>query len=206
MMLYQNMRKIIGFFGFMLPLTLIIINMIAEKQFVVLNSISAYYYSNVRDILVGVLFIITFFLFNYKGYDKLDNIITNICGLSALLIAIFPMSNGSISNSIFQNQRLNEIIHFSSATLLFICFSFMSIFLFTKSDKKILDKRKKNKNYIFIACGILIILSIIIIGVVQVINNETFNNKYHFVLWFETLALCSFGISWLTKADVILKN
>ena len=51
---------------------------------------------------------------------------------------------------------------------------------------------------------------IVCIAFIALISMTKFLNewkiKYHFVFWFESLALFSFGFSWITKAEVIFKE
>ena len=54
------------------------------------DSISAYYYTSMRDVFVGVLAAIGVFLFCYRGPDKKDNFWTNVAGLCAVGIGLFP--------------------------------------------------------------------------------------------------------------------
>ena len=53
-------------------------------------SISAYYYTPMRDIFVGILFAIGSFLYLYKGFSRQENYALNCAGLLALGIAVFP--------------------------------------------------------------------------------------------------------------------
>ena len=61
-----------------------------QNGFVILDSISNYYYTNMRDFFVGLLFAISLFLISYTGYEKIDNIVGNISGLFALEINNVP--------------------------------------------------------------------------------------------------------------------
>ena len=62
------------------------------------RSISAYYHAvgptfhSMRNWLVGSLFVVGFFLYLYKGFSKLENILLNIGGVLAVLVALVPMT------------------------------------------------------------------------------------------------------------------
>ena len=48
-------------------------------------------------------------------------------------------------------------------------------------------------------------LLVIVVNFAGLISVETFD-KYHLMFWMETVAVVSFGVSWLIKAEVILKD
>ena len=53
-------------------------------------SMSAYYYSLMRDVFVGVLFAIGACLFLYEGFSKTEGWVLNAAGILAICIALFP--------------------------------------------------------------------------------------------------------------------
>ncbi len=86
---YKALRRLIGFLGMLLPIVLIIGGWIFAKD-AIQQSISLYYYSNMRDFMVGILFLVGLFLMTYKGTLVIDNVITTITGIAGLSVAIFP--------------------------------------------------------------------------------------------------------------------
>ena len=87
---YLNLRLCIGVLGVALPFILRIGSAIFPPD---PYSVSAYYYSAERNILVASLCVLGTFLLTYQGYDKLDSRITNICGAATIGVALFPTSN-----------------------------------------------------------------------------------------------------------------
>jgi hypothetical protein len=59
---------------------------------------------------------------------------------------------------------------------------------------------------VYLVCGILIILSIILIAVVMFLPAAANIHRINPVFWLETIALFAFGISWLVKGEVVLKD
>jgi len=53
-------------------------------------SLSAYYYTGMKNVFVGTLCAIGVFLFSYRGYSKKDNIAANIAAFCAIGTALFP--------------------------------------------------------------------------------------------------------------------
>ena len=87
---YLSLRQAIGWIGILLPFTLMLGVLVIFRGNPVRISISMYYYTGMRDVLVGALCAIGLFLFFYRGYSKWDNWAGNIAGFFALGIALFP--------------------------------------------------------------------------------------------------------------------
>lgn len=209
---YLTMRKLIGIFSLSLPIVLIIGSLIFSNCNQILSSISEYYHSNMRDVFVGILCAISLFLFSYKGYDIKDFIATKLASILALGIAFFPttvelQSTSCIIQPIHENHIFG-IIHLVSAALFFILLAYMSLFLFTKSNKTKSDIsiEKKIRNIIYRVCGIIMIICIIIIAIITMLPKNSNINKYSPVFWLETIALFAFGISWLIKGKSLFKD
>jgi len=67
---YLSLRKAIGFLGILLPFVLYFGALIIFGTGLQ-TSISGYYHTGMRDVYVGTLCVIGFFLFSYKGGEKL---------------------------------------------------------------------------------------------------------------------------------------
>ncbi|MBI1804932.1 MAG: hypothetical protein HY033_06060 [Ignavibacteriae bacterium] len=126
----------VGIMGMALPVVACIWSVLFSDCHILLDSISAYYHTNMRDIFVGILCAVSFFLFAYHGYDNLDFITFKIASISALGIAFFPAlinNKSSCINLAINASIITNILHYSSAAIFFIVLAFISIFLFTKS-------------------------------------------------------------------------
>ena len=196
---YLTMRKVIGWMGFLLVPVLIIGTLLLDHKDAIKVSVSAYYYSHTRNILVGALCGISLFLFSYHGYSWKDSLASKVAGLFALGIAFFPTSE--------TNDKTDpiSIIHYIAAGVFFITLSYISYFLFTKSSGHI-TKQKKQRNHIYKVCGIIMILSAAGIPLVKIDFINTYISFLKPVLILETSALASFGFSWLTKGEFLLKD
>lgn len=192
---YYALRILIGATGILLPLLLIIGNLIANNTLLIEESVSDYYdNSTAGDILVGVLFVLGFFLMTYKGYDKTDSRIANFGCVFALGVALFPTTS---------SNHIVHIMHFVFALLLFTVFIIFSIYLFRKTGpNKVQNKQKDKRNLVYLICGIIMIACIASIAM-SMLFLETISKNYNLVFWFESLALISFGISWVTKAEFL---
>lgn len=208
---YLNLRIGLGFVGFFLPIILVVGTWSFTDCTQLQPSISHYYYTIMGDYFVGSLCAVAMFLFFYKGVDKQDSIFANFAAVFALLVAFFPTNPST--NSICQYISTNKItslnaVHYSAAALLFASFAYFSIFLFTKTDPtKPMTKHKIIRNRIYFICGIIIIVCIALIAIYNFVGNlETIFAKYKPTLLLESIALFAFGISWITKGEMILKD
>ena len=191
---YFTLRILIGAAGISLPILLVIGKLIAENSFRLEYSISDYYdNSTAGDILVGVLFSLAFFLVSYKGYAPIDSIAANLGCAFALGVALFPTTS---------KNTFVHYAHFVFAFLLFSIFIFFSLYLFRKSVPHP-TKQKKNRNKVYLICAILMILCIAGIAVAQIFE---IGPNLHVVFWLESIALISFGFSWITKAEVLFHD
>jgi len=191
---YYALRILIGATGILLPLLLIIGNFVAYNNFEIEFSVSDYYdNSTAGDILVGVLFVLGFFLMAYKGYDRIDSRAANLGCIFSLGVALFPTTS---SNNVI------HIMHFVFALLLFSVFIFFSIYLFRKTGPGRRTKQKDRRNTVYLVCGIIMIFCIVCIAI-GMLWLESLSARYQLVFWFESIALISFGISWVTKAEFL---
>lgn len=62
------------------------------------------------------------------------------------------------------------------------------------------------RNKVYSVCGYLIVASIAGAGISFAVRQYPFFDLYRPVFWFESLAVVSFGVSWLTKGEAILKD
>lgn len=196
---YLALRKAVGWIGILLPFALMIGLFLLFRGERIQDSISQYYYSKMRNVLVGALCSIALFLFFYRGYDNWknlnwDRIITNAGGILAIGIAFFPTTEKGPTDLIGS-------IHLICASLFFILLACYSMFVFTRKAPTP-TKQKLVRNTIYFVCGIIMIISLIAI-LVYFKFFETEESQSSFVFWGETVALIAFGISWLTKGGAL---
>jgi hypothetical protein len=86
---YMFLRQTVGWIGTLLPVVLLAGNAISSTT-PRPDSMSGYYYTDMRNILVGALCALGVFLVAYEGYDDVDRWITNIAGFGAIGVAFCP--------------------------------------------------------------------------------------------------------------------
>ena len=214
------MRTVIGLLAVCLPFMVMLGYVIVSGQkFVILDSISAYYYSCARNAFTGTLCMVGLFLMAYKGYNDRENITFNIAAGLAVLIALFPMNPCDQCCNFADNfgpvvsmvhRCWFNYIHFSCATALFIILGYASLFFFTISDKDEPGHKKTQRNFIYIVCGVIIWCALAFYGVYMIMDLKwphagfvEFLTNHHVLFFVETTCLESFGIAWLIKGEAI---
>jgi hypothetical protein len=206
---YMSMRRLIGILGMALPFIVVIGGAINNCDYNVQGSISLYYYTNMSDFFVGLLCAVSLFLTSYKGHEN-DHIFTVLSGIFALGIAFFPTSMDPASYQkvgIFQIcDNVSMWIHLSFAASYFLTLAYISYFLFTKTDRKKIKRKKRIRNRIYQTCGIVMASSILLIFIFFLFFENTWISNYKPVLILEAVALIAFGYSWLIKGETFFKD
>lgn len=205
---YLTLRKLIGVLGILLPIVCLFGGSLFQNN-PVLDSISAYYHSNMRDILTGLLVGVSLFLITYKGYEVRDTLMATLSGIAGFGIAIFPCASRiepSSTVGVFQlTPPLAGYLHYGSSALFFILLGINSLFLFTLGDKENWTKRKSFRNAIYRLCGLVIFASLLTLAILSMIlGEELVATAWTFV--FEAVMLLAFGISWLVKGETLFTD
>ena len=192
---YLTLRRVVGVLGVSLPVVLALWGFSLLGGFRILLSISDYYALRTRDVFVGTLFTIAWFLFTYRGYDRRDDVAGNWACLFAIGTALFPNTG----------TRFERAAHFASASLLFLVLAYFSLFLFTKTSGTP-TRMKRARNEVYRLCGVLMLACIGLIGVYKLGLDESPLQHLKPVFWLESLALWAFGVSWFVKGETILTD
>jgi hypothetical protein len=215
---YLNLRLCIGVLGVALAFILRIGSAIFPPD---PYSISAYYYSAERNILVASLCVLGTFLLTYQGYDKLDSRITNVCGAATIGVALFPTSNPG-----FKPAWVGHV-HPVAAGIALAGQALMAL-QFTQSAPRAQTARwrddlkrmlraltfryappvqgnKLTRNRIYSACAWLITIGVAL-ALAQNFWPGSVKAETQWMFWFESLSIASFGIAWLVKGETLFKD
>ena len=154
-------------------------------------SISATYY--VCPALAAILTSASIVLMCYDGYDKWDSMVTTISGVFGLCIVLFPCNCDVAGDYVgfFQLPvKVSSVLHCTSAVIFFCLLAYNDLFLFTKHELEVTDK-KKIRNIVYVVCGIGMLCAMVLMPLPIHFPAKTW--------WVEMIALTFFGISWLTK-------
>jgi hypothetical protein len=180
-------------------------------------SISAYYHGGLRDVFVGSLVAIGIFLICYNGYQRIDNLAANCAGAAVLVVALCPTwedprrppvrwdSFTLFSGPDFPDPPVIGYLHLAAASVFFVILAAMSLFLFTRSGPT-QTREKRQRNRVYVACGIIILASLVAIVAGRLLLGAGFARTTSLLFWAESVAIVAFGVSWLVKGEVILKD
>ena len=212
---YRMLRNAVGIIGILLPVWLVLGGVYVFQVPGTPPSISDYYHTEMRDWLVGGLFAIGVFLFSYKGYDDpnsvyerlyerlpvrgTDDLASTVAGICAVGVAIFPTRTPpTIVIPFLENERF-AVLHVLSAAGFFLSLACISFFLFPKHHGLEMDDPTGNEQLIYKACGVAIVVFLLLIGGVWTFSDNSPVGPVHPVVVLETLALWAFGVSWIIK-------
>jgi hypothetical protein len=211
---YMALRRAVGVLGLTLPIVLGLGAWVIF-QTGIQQSISDYYYTGMRNIFVGVLCAIGVFLMNYTGYKQVGDRpgdptgIFHLSGAFAIGVALFPTSPSNPTTI----EWLVGIAHLTFAALFFITLAYVSLVLFTRTDpNKTLTARRRSRIRVYRICGwailsaigLIVLLAILPDGIAQgIAQGIGIGNP---VFWLEAIAVMAFGVSWLTKGRMILRD
>ena len=154
----------------------------------ILNSVSAYYHTGMRDVFVGSLCAIAVFLMSYHGYERKDDIAGDVACIFALGVALLPTIPEA---NVTPRDRTLGALHLLSAAGFFLTLAYFSLALFRKTDPTRPPTRRKRQRkavYTFCGCTILVCVALILVAI------------------FQAAAIVAFGVSWFTKGEAILKD
>jgi hypothetical protein len=199
---YLFFRRCLACVGFTFPFILVIGRWIYQGPGI-LDSISAYYYSVMNNFFVGVLCAIGSFLICYR-YERKDDILGDIAGFFAIGVALFPTAPDVGAT---QPQMVIGVFHYVFAVGFFVTSATFALWLFRKTDPtKDPTPRKRLRNLIYLICGITIVACLVLIFIHRILPDNSWLQPLHPDFFLEFIALLAFGISWLVKADWILKD
>ncbi|WP_298795946.1 DUF998 domain-containing protein [uncultured Pseudonocardia sp.] len=197
---YLGLRRAVGYIGIGLPFVLLFGKLLVQGG-PLPGSISAYYYSDMRNVLVGALFAVAIFLISYR-YDRPDARAGVLAGVMAIGVALFPTSPADPT----VQARVIGTVHLVCAAVFFLTLAYFSYFLFTRTDQVEPTPRKKQRNVVYRVCGILIVVCIVLAVLADNLLGKVLVDELHPVFWLESVAIVAFGVSWLIKGETILRD
>lgn len=238
---YMTLRKAIGWIAMCLPFAVFLGNWVIFSRHVIAclapisnklpDSLSGYYYSHMRDVFVGGMWAAGVFLLFYRGHDLLERWATNLAGLFALGIALFPTTspvNDSLQTNICSpvnpvvsqpapNGPTIGLVHLGCLCGLMTMITLMA-WRFTRpySDHEIdtmadddreierTPRLKARNNRIYWGC----IAAIAVAGAFALVQEFAFSqgvkSEAPWLLYAETLAFLAFGAAWFVKGRALL--
>jgi uncharacterized membrane protein YiaA len=214
----NTLRKLVGVLGMLLPALLWLFLRIFSGRVEGLESMSHYYYTRSNGVFTITISLLAIFLMIYRGKEPIDFWLSTVAGVFALCVLMFPTSNliklcqdvclpeSRYAITFIVEDKARIAFHFLSAGIFLFSLAMMALFIFTKSDKKNPADRtpqKRTRNKIYRTCGALMITAILMVAFGDKIFSEEFYASHNLTFWMETVAVESFGLSWVIKAEMI---
>lgn len=201
---YHALRQAVGCIAISLPVALLLWSLVAGGKQQIPFAISAYYYTPMRDVLVGSLCAIGFFNLCARGYDWRDELAGLVSAISALGLAFCPTWPPGGGDRLA--QRLSEAHHFF-AELFFATLAVMCLVLFrTTAVNRTLTRAKRRRNMVYLVCGIVMLVCGVVDFVCQQMRPIPTWGPVGSIFCCEFVALEAFGIAWLVKGKTFRKN
>ncbi|MCK8463513.1 hypothetical protein MUY35_06585 [Aliiroseovarius sp. S1339] len=218
-----RLRRAIGAIGLTLPFVLIANVFLFDVP--MQDSISAFFFTELREVFVSASAGVGLFLVAYEGYSRrpdevlTDRLVSTISGVAVFTTAFVPtLCHSEVCYTplaLFDRlippsmDQIQQNIHFSAAGIFLVCMGITSLRLFTRctTANPLLHKRRRNQCYrIF---GWTILAMVVLIGVVKLLLPElgdVWDANWNFTFWAESVALWALGLSWLLKGGILAEQ
>lgn len=159
-----------------------------------LESLSAYYYTGIRDEFVGLLVAMGACLYLYKGFSTSENVALNMAGVLVVTVAMFPTEHDCGSSC------TPVTTHRVAALLFFLCIAYVAIFKGPETLSLIDDERTRRRyRRTYRTLGTILIVSPAAALIASLIL-EASTGKIFVVVLAEWLAVWIFAAYWLIKS------
>ncbi|HEY7358515.1 MAG TPA: hypothetical protein VH590_18665, partial [Ktedonobacterales bacterium] len=153
---YLALRRSVGVIAIALPIVLAVGKLLLESPGL-LDTLSAYYYSVMRDVWVGSLSATAVFLFSYR-YARQDAVAGGLAGVSALGVALLPAA--PLVGATPQ-QMVIGTAHWTLSVIFLLTLAYFALVLFRKTDpKQPPTPQKLQRNRVYLVSGIVILAAL----------------------------------------------
>jgi hypothetical protein len=198
---YLGLRRAVGVIGMALPFVLAVGGLLRDGTGLQ-RSISHYYYTGMRDVLVGSLCAMAVFLYSYR-YDRPDAVAGLVAAVSAVGVALFPTTRG---DRLVSAADPVGVVHLLCAAAFFLTLAWFCLGLFTRTyPDRPPTRRKRLRNVVYRVCGVTIVVGVALVAVTPLLPAE-WVAAVHPVFWLESLAVEAFGVAWLVKGRTLLTD
>ena len=187
---YRVLRAVMGAVAFALPFA---VTMIASDR---LPSVSAAYYSESRDVFVGMMFIVGAFLLAYNGHTNLQAAASKIAAIAAACIAILPTSK------ICETSTWVSTTHTVAAVVLLAILAFFCLGPFRAATLG-RGVKQNRRALIYIGCGLVMIGAILFGAYGMLAMDCQARADSRIIYWVEAIALAAFGVAWFVAGKMV---
>jgi len=180
---YRTLRLLVGVIAFALPF---VVTIIASES---LPSVSASYFSEARDLFVGLMFIVSAFLLAYNGHSIPQAIASKVAAVAAACVAIFPTSKTC------EPSTWVSITHTASAVVLLSILVYFCLGPFRKNTWG-MGGRKRLRVIVYVGCGLVMIGAMLAGAYGMFVLGCDEREESRIIYWVEAIALVAFGVAW----------
>jgi len=229
---YLTLRQAVGWIAILLPIVLSTGNLISSTVSPP-QSLSGYYYTDMRNIFVGAFCALGVLLVAYAGYDYVDRWITNIAGLGAIGLAFCPTKpavcvTGVVAcpvpsvRNLSASQQVVGDIHLVFAFLAIIMMGLMAL-RFAKEGPTPPGQdlggqlryglgfgppvpgqpRASAVDTVIYRVSGTTIFSCVLLAILANLLPASVNASWRLLFIFEAVAVIAFGVSWFVKGRAI---
>lgn len=204
-------HRAIGLLGIFLPGSLLLWSLLTGRG--LRGSISEYYYTPVRDILVGTLTAMALFFWAFRGFSNTQrDLVANlwaakIAGVSALLLAlapVIPRQEGECTLvQCTLGPRVADSIHAVAAVCFFLSLATFCLILFPRSVISPTGRSRRLRVYRW--CGVVIVTALLLIVVWKFLPLHIYFllGRYKPIFWLEAVAVWAFAWAWLVRCRAV---
>ncbi len=186
------MRWALFLVGVGLPPLLWVWAWMAQPDHPVPDSISGYYHTAARDLLVGALAATGLMLILYKAFNKYENVLLNVSGIAAVGVAFFPCQPDPGATD---NSTVGFWVHGVFAQITFGTLGVVAVF-FGPTTVKLLHDAVTERRFrvIYRVLGVLMI----VLPLIAIVTTAALKAS-HSTFWVESAGVWAFAAYWLTK-------
>ena len=186
---YRSLQRMIGWAGILMPAVVRIGGWLVDG-IPATDSLSAYYYTSMRDIFVATTVLTGVLLMCYRTGQRQDTVVASLAGMAAIGLALFPMDPTYAAELLARYPDLGTERHYSNHGALgyhlFFAVSFAALsfyMVFFRFGPQLAYK----------LCGSVMLLSFAAIALLALLaHNASF-------FWPETCAVTALAVAWLVK-------
>ena len=183
---YRTLRLLTGLIALSLPF---VVSLVSTDELV---SISASYYTEARDLFVGMLFVVSAFMVAYNGHSARQSRLSKVAGVAGFLMALLPTAcDGCEKNAA-------AILHYVAAAVVFSILAYFCLGPFRR-DTQGRGGKKALRAKIYWLCGWAMILCMVGEVAAELLILAGVKPGFNVTYWAEAIALVAFGVAWIVS-------